>query len=671
MNDRAATASRINVLCSELQDHDFKYYTLAMPSISDAEYDALMRELTELEARYPDLRRPDSPTQRVGGQPAKEFPSVTHEVPMLSLANTYSEAELMDFDRRVSGILEGTPYEYVAELKIDGVAISLQYSGGVFVRGATRGDGVQGDEITANLRTIRSIPLRCRTSAVQMSDYEVRGEIYMRKSDFERMNEERALAGEKLFVNARNSTAGTLKVQDPAVVASRPLSMFTYFLRKAHGEAGTHAENLAELKQLGFVVNEHWRICPTIADVISFCNEWGLKRDQLPYDIDGIVVKVNSMQQQETLGAVAKSPRWAIAYKFPAQQVETLLQGITLQIGRVGTVTPVAELAPVFVGGSTVSRATLHNEDYIRELDLRIGDTVIVEKGGDVIPKVSGVVLAKRPAEAPRFGMPRDCPECGSSIVRPEGEAAWYCENLRCPAQIRGRIAHFTHRGAMDIEGFGEALIDQLVREELIHTVADIYTLKKENVAGLERMGKKSAANLFEAIEKSKARPLPKVVFALGIRYVGAGVAKLLAGAFGSIDALRNAGFEELQRVEGVGPRIAESVVRFFRDPHSLAVVDALTATGLVMKSDTVAEGSLSGLTFVLTGGLSSMTRDEAKERIEALGGKVLSSVSKKTSAVIAGSDTGLKLEKARSLGVRVIEEDSFIRMLAGVSMPE
>ena len=657
-------AARINVLCTELQEHDYRYYTMAEPTISDTAYDVLMRELVELETLYPDLRRPDSPTQRVGGQPTKEFAAVTHDVPMLSLANTYNAQELLDFDKRVSGLIGDAPYRYVAELKIDGVAISLTYENGVFVRGATRGDGTQGDDITANLRTIRSIPLRIRATEHAPVNFEVRGEIYMKKKDFEQMNEERALAGDKLFVNARNSTAGTLKLQDPSIVATRPLSIFTYFLRSPDVQLTSHSENLALLQRLGFVVNEHKCVCRTIKEVIAFCDEYAVERDQLPYDIDGVVVKVDDIAQQETLGAVAKSPRWAIAYKFPAQQVETVLNGITLQVGRVGTVTPVAELMPVFVGGSTVSRATLHNEDYIRELDLRIGDTVVVEKGGDVIPKVSGVRLEKRPPGTTPFVMPRKCPECESPAIRPEGEAAWYCENLECPAQIRGRIAHFTHRGAMDIEGFGEALIDAVVREGLVHTIADLYSLKKKNVATLERMGEKSAANVMDAIEKSKSRPFHKVLFAIGIRYVGAGVAKLLAENLGSIEALRTSTTESLQEIEGIGPRIAESVVRFFRDKHSLAVVRGLESAGLVMHGAVVASGSFSGKIFVLTGGLSSLTRNEAKELIEAMGGKVSSGVSKKTNFVVAGADAGSKLEKARSLGVPVLIEDEFLRML-------
>ncbi len=659
-------ARRAKELAEQLREHDHRYYVLSAPTISDQKYDALMRELSDLETAYPELKTTDSPTQRVGGEPTKEFPTVRHNVPMLSLGNTYSEEELIDFDRRVASLLEGEPYRYVAELKIDGVAISLQYVDGVLTRGATRGDGTQGDEVTNNLRTIRSIPLRALRAAPQLRDFEVRGEVYMQKKDFERMNDERELAGEKLFVNARNSTSGTLKMQDPKIVASRRLNMFTYFLRAEKAGLESHYENLKLLKKMGFVVNEHVRICQTIRDVKKFCDEWETRREKLPYDIDGVVVKVDSLRQQETLGAVAKSPRWAIAFKFPAQKVETKLNGITLQVGRVGTITPVAELEPVFVGGTTVSRATLHNEDYIKELDIRIGDTVVVEKGGDVIPKVSSVNTSKRVKGSKPFTMAKQCPECGSRIYRPEGEAAYYCENAECPAQVRGRIEHYASRGAMDIEGLGEAAIDLLVNEKLIHSIADIYSLKKEAIVPLERMGEKSAQNLVDAIEQSKTQPFQKLIFGLGIRYVGTGVAKLLADAFGSIEKLQAASQEDLEAVEGIGPAIAESVARFFGDKHSKELVKRLQRAGLTLRSEkkSTAGQPLSGKTFVLTGGLDSMSRDEAKEKIEALGGSVSSSVSKKTDYVVVGAEAGSKLEKAKALGVKTIDEREFLKMV-------
>lgn len=661
-------AQQIEKLSNLIREHDYKYYVLAQPTISDAEYDKLMRELIELEQQFPQFRKPDSPSQRVGGAPTKEFPVVTHAVPMLSLANTYSEEELRDFDRRVKSLLNNEPYRYVAELKIDGVAISLTYENGIFVRGATRGDGVQGDDITNNLKTIRSIPLRINTKSVPLRNFEVRGEIYMQKKDFEKMNAERELAGEKTFVNARNSTAGTLKLQDPKIVAQRPLRMFTYFLRTEDFEAKSHHENLSLLKKAGFVVNEHIRLCNTISDVMKYCEEWAERREDLPYDIDGVVVKVDSIRQQEILGAVAKSPRWAIAYKFAAEKAETVLKGITLQVGRVGTITPVAELEPVFVGNTTVSRATLHNEDYIKELDLRVGDTVVVEKGGDVIPKVSAVNLSKRPKNAQPFSMPKRCPECGAKIFRPEGEAAYYCENFECPAQVRGRIEHFASRGAMDIEGLGEAVIDLLVTQKLIKNVADIYSLKKNQLVPLERMGEKSAQNLIDAIEESKKQPFHRVLYALGIRYVGSEVAKLLSDSFGSIDKLQKASQEELESVEGIGPRIAESVRRFFGESHTKELLERLKTSGVALKAapkkKSAAGSPFSGKTFVLTGGLETMTRDEAKEKIETLGGKTSSSVSKKTDYVVVGIDPGSKLDKARELGVKTLSEKEFLEMI-------
>lgn len=667
MTTTASAKQSIEKLRTLLREHDHQYYVLSQPSISDLDYDMLMKQLIELERQHPDLITPDSPSQRVGGEPTKEFPAVTHEVPMLSLANTYSEEELIDFDRRVKELLGEQKYQFVAELKIDGVAISLIYRKGLFVQGATRGDGTQGDEITANLKTIRSIPLRAESGKGFPKDFEVRGEIYMSKKDFERMNKRQEELGERTFVNARNTASGTLKLQDPKIVAQRKLQMFTYFLRTNDLPLKSHSENLKLLKQLGFAVNEHAKVCRTIAEVKAYTDLWNEKRSSLPYDIDGIVIKVDSIAHQQELGAVAKSPRWAIAFKFPAQQMETILKEITLQVGRVGTITPVAELEPVFVGGSTVSRATLHNEDYINELDIRIGDTVQVEKGGDVIPKVSGVNLKKRPKKSTPFSFPSKCPVCGSKIFRPEGEAAYYCENFECPAQVRGRIEHFAHRRAMNIEGLGEAVIDLLVNEGLIHNIADVYSLKKERIAALERMGEKSAQNLLDGIEASKTLPFSRVLFGLGIRFVGEGVAKLLADHFSSIENVKQASQEDLEQVEGIGPRIAESVVRFFKDKHSVKLVDRLMNAGVQMRSEKKkisGNAAVTGKSFVLTGGLESMSRDEAKDRIEALGGKSSSGVSKKTDYVIVGTDAGSKLQKAKELGVRTITEEEFLKML-------
>lgn len=667
MSIPASIRKEVERLRKELHEHDYRYYVLSQPTISDYQYDQLMQRLIELERQYPELITPDSPTQRVGGEPTKEFPTVTHEVPMLSLANTYNEEELLDFDRRVKELLGGQSYRFVAELKIDGVAISLLYRDGIFVRGATRGDGTQGDDITNNLKTIRSIPLRVPSGRGLPKNFEVRGEIFMTKKDFEAMNRRQEELGEKTFVNARNSTSGTLKLQDPKIVAQRKLSMFAYYLRTTDIPLRSHYDNLQLLKKLGFVVNEHIRLCNTIADVKAYCDEWGTKRASLPYDIDGVVVKVDSLEQQEELGAVAKSPRWAIAYKYPAEKVETILKDITLQVGRVGTITPVAELQPVFVGGTTVSRATLHNEDYIKELDIRIGDTVYVEKGGDVIPKVSGVNISKRPKHSSPFKFPTKCPECGAKIFRPEGEAAYYCENFECPAQVRGRIEHFAQRRAMNIEGLGEAIIDLLVSQGLIHNVADIYDLKKEQIASLERMGEKSAQNLLDGIEASKQLPFHRVLFGLGIRFVGEGVAKLLADNFPSIEKLQRATQEELESVEGIGPRIAESVVRFFNDKHSRQLIERLTRAGVQMKAEkkkVSTNSPFAGKTFVLTGGLESMSRDEAKEKIESLGGKTGSSVTSKTDYVIVGKDAGSKLAKAKALGIPTLSEEEFLKML-------
>lgn len=662
----AAIRKRAERLRTELREHDHRYYVLSEPTVSDREYDRLMEELTALEREHPSLVTPDSPTQRVGGTPVKEFPTVTHDVPMLSLANTYSGEELLDFDRRVRDALGTESFGYVAELKIDGVAVSLTYHDGIFVRGATRGDGTQGDDITGNLRTIRSLPLRVRSGKGLPKEFEVRGEVFMTKKDFEAMNRRQEEAGEKTFVNARNSASGTLKLQDPSAVAQRPLSLFTYFLRTKDVRLTNHHGNLTLLSSLGFPVNPHTERCPTIADVKMFCDRWQEKRPSLPYDIDGVVVKVDDLTQQEELGAVAKSPRWAIAYKFPAQQMETKLLGITLQVGRVGTVTPVAELEPVFVGNTTVSRATLHNEDYIRELDIRVGDTVLVEKGGDVIPKVSGVNRRKRPAKARSFAFPTRCPVCDSRIVRPEGEAAYYCENFECPAQVRGRIEHFVQRRAMDIDGMGEAVIDQLVTAGLVHNVADLYRLTAGPVAALERMGAKSAQNLIDGIAASRNVPFHRLLFALGIRFVGEGVAKLLAEHFPSFDALKKATAEELTSTDGIGPRIAESVVRFFADPHSRTLVERLTAAGVTVtaKRRASAASALSGKTFVLSGGLASMSRDDAKERIEALGGRTASGVSSKTDYIVAGTDAGSKLKKAQELGITILGEEEFLAML-------
>jgi len=660
---------RVEKLRREIREHDYRYYVLAEPTISDAEYDQLMRELIKLEETYPELLTPDSPSQRVGGQPTKEFPTVTHSIPMLSLSNVYSEEEVLDFDRRVRTLLGRQPYQYVCELKFDGVAISLKYKDGVFLRGATRGDGIQGDDITNNLKTIRSIPLKLRSPEKNFMDIEVRGEVFMNKKDFEKMNKEREKAGEKLFANPRNAAAGTLKLQDPKLVAARPLNFFAYWLNSETAELKSHWENLQILRRLGFPVNNESRLCKNIAEVIDYWKEREKRREQLPYDIDGVVVKIDSIKQQGILGNIAKSPRWATAFKFTARQAETKLKNIILQVGRTGAVTPVADLEPVFLSGTTVSRATLHNTDYIKELDIRIGDTVILEKGGEVIPKVTGVVKAKRPRGATPYVISPKCPECGSKLFRPEGEANYYCENSECPAQVKGRIEHFASRGAMDIEGLGEMVVEQLVEEGFVKNSSDLYYLhqRKNDLLKLERWGEKSVENLLHAIEKSKEQPFHRVLYALGIRHVGTGVAQLLAEQFHSLDELKGASFEDLRSIHEIGPKIAESIVHFFKDRKNLEIIERLRKAGVrleVGEKDLKRKGPLAGKMFVLTGTLSTMTREEAKARIEELGGKVGSAVSSKTDYLIVGEEAGSKLAKAKALGIELLSETEFLKMV-------
>lgn len=656
---------RIESLRKQLHDHDYRYYVMAEPSISDEEYDSLIRELQVLEDRYPDTRTPDSPTQRVGGQPTKTFPTVTHDPPMLSLSNSYSEKDILDFDRRVQSLLgEETPL-YAAELKLDGVAVALQYRDGKLFRGATRGDGTSGDDITSNLKTIRSLPLVLHAPPSHLRTIEVRGEVLMLRKDFAALNEQRAAAGEKIFINPRNATAGTLKLQDPRIVAQRRMMLYVYALHAPGATLSSHSENLRLMQSIGLPVSEHVRRCPSIEDAIEFWKHWEQRRDSLPYEIDGVVVKVDAIAHQQRLGAIAKSPRWAIAFKFASRKAETILTEIDLQVGRTGTVTPVAHLQPVFVGGTTVSRATLHNIDYITELDLRAGDTVVVEKGGDVIPKVTAIVREKRPVSARPFRMPARCPVCGFPIGRPAGESNYYCENTECPAQVQGRIEHFAHRGAMDIEGLGTANVEQLVGLGLVRNVADLYSLthQRARLVGLERWGEKSTQNLLDAIEKSKAQPLHRFLFALGIRHVGAGVARILASRFPSMAALQNATSEELQQVGTIGPRIAESIQLFFREQHNRDIVRRLADAGVGL-SGGPAPGTLSGKTFVLTGTLAHHTREEATRLIEAKGGTVASNVSKATAYVIVGADAGSKLEKARRMGIPTLTENEFLTMI-------
>jgi DNA ligase (NAD+) len=644
---------------------------LAQPVISDYEYDKLYKELVELEKTYPEYVTPDSPTQRVGSDITNEFKPVAHRIPMLSLSNTYNEEELYDFNRRVKeGLPENEKVEYVCELKIDGVSVSVIYEKGILVRAATRGDGTTGEEITNNVKTIKSLPLSVKTEVegYRLEDVEVRGEIYMELDDFEKINAERELNGEKTFANPRNLVAGTIKLLDPKAVAKRPLKIFVYYLYSQSETLESQYQNLKLLEAMGLPVNPNYRLCGSIEDVIEFCREWEEKRFTLPYEIDGAVVKVNSIRQQQILGSIAKSPRWAVAFKFKARQEKTKLKKIVWQVGRTGTLTPVAELEPVFLAGSTISRATLHNIDEIRRKDIREGDTVVIEKGGDVIPKVVSVDLSRRPENSVEVKLPDKCPVCNSKLFKPEGEVAIYCENPACPAQIKGRIAHFASRGAMDINGLGESLINLFVDLGFLKDYADVYSLKtkRDELIKIERLGEKSVDNLLKSIEESKNRSFDKVLFALGIRYVGAGAAQKLAEHFGSIDQLMKADEEEIESIQDIGPSISKSIKRFFSDPKNLDIIERLRKAGLKFKMDEQKKISdkLGGKSFVLTGALSSMSRDKAKELIIANGGKVLSAISKNTDYLVAGEKAGSKLDKARKLGVKIISEDEFLNMI-------
>ena len=659
----ATVRKRAVELARLIRHHERKYFVDASPEISDYEFDALVRELEALETKHPELRALDSPTQRVGGEPLKEFAAVAHTTPMLSLGNTYNETEVRDFDRRVRDALDGEHPRYHVELKFDGVAVSCRYENGVFVCGATRGDGFYGDDISANLRTISSLPLRVDDAR----PLEVRGEVYMELGDFEKLNERRRAEELEAYANPRNTTAGTLKLLDPKIVAERKLRLYCYqVLAPERLKLARHSESMERIRDLGFRVNEHRRVVEDIDQALELLESWRERRRELPYETDGMVIKVDDFAQQQRLGATGKAPRWAIAYKFPAVGKPTALRAIRIQIGRTGTATPVADLDPVLVGGSTVSRATLHNLEEIRRRDVRVGDTVWVEKGGDVIPKITGFDPAKRPPGAVPFEFPKDCPVCDQPLVRDEEEVAYRCVNVACPAQAEGRLEHFASRAAMDIEGLGTKLIAQLVREELVRDVGDLYALSFDDLVKLERMGELSARNLLEGLERSKTRPFSRVLYAIGIRHVGIHVARLLAEAFGSLDALRAARLEELVRVHEIGEKVATSVIEFFSRPESLRLLDKLERAGLRMQEEarTKPSGSLEGKTFVITGTLSEWTRDQAQEELRARGARVADSVSKKTSAVISGESAGSKLEKARSLGIPILDESAFRRLL-------
>jgi DNA ligase (NAD+) len=658
-------AVQIEQLSKELRHHEHQYYVLDAPEITDAEYDALIRRLQSLEAQHPDLITPDSPTQRVGGKPREGFIKVTHSSPLLSLDNALNEAELRDFDRRVRDLLGGAPYRYVTELKLDGLSMAAHYRDGKFIQAVTRGDGAIGEDVTENARTIRSLPLRVPGP---FSTFEVRGETVMSRRAFQRLNAQRDEKGLSRFANPRNAAAGSLRLLEPRLTAERSLEYYTYFLLiEGRPAFDSHWRSLEELRHLGFKVNPHNQICQTIDEVFGLCNSWEAQREDLPYEIDGVVVKVDSVEQQRQLGFTAKAPRWAIAYKYPARQATTTVEDIEVQVGRTGALTPVARLKPVEVGGVTVSRATLHNEDEIERLGLQIGDLVVVERSGDVIPKV--VRVSSRGSYRKPFRLPSQCPVCGGKVVREEGESASRCINANCPARLKESLLHFASRGVMNIDGMGEALVDQLVDRGIVRNIADLYDLTIEDLMSLERMGARSAGNVIRNIDRSRANPLPRVITALGIRFVGERTAVFLAEAFGSMDAIARASLEDLQLAEEVGPKVAEAVVQFFSEPGNLELAGRLHKAGLQFTyvSTRPTGGPLQGKTLVVTGTLPTLSREQAKRLIEQAGGKVSGAVSKKTSYLVAGEDAGSKLAKARELGIPTLTEDE-LRALAGVA---
>lgn len=656
---------RIRELRDLIHHHNHRYYVLDDPEISDAEYDRLMRELLGLEQQYPDLVTEDSPTQRVGGAPLEAFAPARHTLPMLSLDNALTEEEFLAFDQRTRRALGSEEeIDYVCEPKLDGLAVELVYNDGLFTLGSTRGDGYTGEEITRNLKTIKSIPLKLLNPPP--GRLEVRGEVILGIREFEQLNQERQARGEPLFANPRNAAAGSLRQLDIQVTAARPLSIFCYGIGQAEALTfTTHAEMLDKFRAMGLRVNPLIEQVKGAAAVIAYHRAMGERRARLPYEIDGIVVKVNAVAQQELLGAKSKSPRWAIAFKFPARQEVTQILEIQVQVGRTGALTPVAIMQPVQVGGVTVSRATLHNQDEIDRKDIRIGDWVVVQRAGDVIPEIVKVLETRRTGAEQPFTLPERCPACGSHTVRPEGEAVQRCINLACPAQIKERILHFASKRAMDIEGLGEKLVDQLVESGLVHDVADLYALSPDRLAKLERMADKSAGNLFAAIEVSRQRPLDRLLFALGIRHVGEHVARVLVEAFRSIEALMAAAPQRLMQVREIGPQVAESVFEFFATPENQKVIERLRQAGVQMSPAVTTRGNLlAGKTVVLTGALAAFTREEAEQLVIAQGGRPAASVSKKTAFVVAGEAPGSKLDKARELGIPVLTEAEFKEMI-------
>jgi DNA ligase (NAD+) len=659
--------TEIEKLRAEINRHNELYYQKNAPEIADYEFDKLLERLKELEAAHPELVTPDSPTQRVGGR-AEGFQPFVHRVPLMSLDNSYSLEDLRAFDERCQKLADGRKLEYVAELKIDGLSISLHYENGVLVSGATRGDGQTGDDVTPNVKTIRPIPLRLKSD--QLPNVEVRGEVFLSRSQFQKINAELEMQGEKIFANPRNCASGTLRQLDSSIVASRRLNMFPYDVWLGNQKPfKTHWENFAWLEEVGFHVNPHRCLCQSIDELLEFINDIETRRDALDYEIDGVVVKVNSTALQEEFGATSKAPRWAIAYKYPARQATTKLHGITVQVGRTGALTPVAELEPVHLAGTTVVRASLHNEDEIKRLGIKIGDYVLIEKSGEIIPQILQVVESKRDGDETDYEFPQNCPVCGFAAVRPEGEAVRRCTNPDCPAKIKARISYFAARKAMDIEGLGEVLIETLVNQGLVKDVADLYTLDAETLATFERMGEKSAAKVIQQIENSKTRGLQRLLFGLDIRHVGDGYAKRIARQFHTIENIANATVEQLDDIPDIGLSVAESVYNWFHHQENLELIERLQKYGVKLDIEESATAKLDenfiNKTFVLTGKLDTFTRDEAAKLIEDRGGKVSSSVSKKTDYVIAGSDAGSKLTKAEALGVKVLNEEEFREMIS------
>ncbi len=660
----AQAKKRIEALRRDILYHEKKYYIDNDPQISDAEFDRLIRELQDLEARFPEFVTPESPTQRVGEKPLSGFVAVTHRVPMLSIDNCYDEEGLRDFDERVRKLLAGEKVEYVAELKIDGLGVSVLYRNGRYARSVTRGDGVRGDDVTANVKTIRSLPLIVHEQA----EIESRGEVFLSSSAFRKLNREREERGESLFANPRNAAAGSIRHLDPREVAGRGLDAYFYYLFLDGQEPPTQWNSLRRLRELGFKTNPHARLCRTLEEVIAFYGHWTARRDDLDFEADGIVVKVNSRVQREALGSTAKSPRWAISFKFPARQATTRINDIVVQVGRTGALTPVAVLEPVQLSGTTISRSTLHNEEEIERKDIRVGDVVLLERSGDVIPHVVAVMKERRTGRERKFAWPKKCPVCRSAIFKPEGEVVSRCINPSCPARLRESILHFSSRRAMNIDGLGDALVDQLLEAGLLRRVPDLYALGYEDLVRLERMGPKSSQNLLDQVEASKGRDLDRLVFALGIRHVGERLAQTLAQRFRSLDALAAATEPDLVEVEDVGPKVAESILFFFGQPENQALIKELRAAGLNMKAKKApaAGGPLAGQVFVVTGTLAAMSREEAHRKLRRLGAEVGTAVTGKTTCLVVGESPGSKLEKARKLGLRTIREKEFVELVRG-----